>query len=290
VRRLLKEPLIHFLLGGTLLFVLFAWKNRETRPAPDEIVVSSAQVEVLLSGWARTWERPPEPDEVGRIIEDYIREEVYYREALKLGLEQDDTIVRRRLRQKMEFLAEDFHQESDPSDEELQQFLATHPELFQEPALLTFRHIYFSPDRRGNAAAEDASRVLDGLTAEMDSAAVEPLGDPFFHQREFDSFSETAIARVLGRDFLVKLLELTPGKWFGPLRSGYGYHLVQITHRIDGRLPALEEFREAVVRERQDAERERYAEAFYENLRALYSVRVERPRSSGPADGSGANP
>ena len=118
--RILKEPLIHFLLGGALLFILFAWKNRGTQKQPDEIVVSSAQVEVLAKGWARTWQRPPKPDQVESIIDEYIREEIYYREALKLGLEHDDIIIRRRLRQKMEFLAEDFHQENDPCDEELQ--------------------------------------------------------------------------------------------------------------------------------------------------------------------------
>ena len=98
MRRILKEPLIHFLLGGALLFVLFTWKNRGTQQQPDEIIVSPAHVEVLVKGWARTWQRPPKPDQVENIIDDYIREEIYYREALKLGLEHNDTIIRRRLR------------------------------------------------------------------------------------------------------------------------------------------------------------------------------------------------
>ncbi len=275
--RILKEPLIHFLLGGALLFILFAWKNRGTQQQPDEIVVSSAQVEVLAKGWARTWQRPPKPDQVENIIDEYIREEIYYREALKLGLEHDDIIIRRRLRQKMEFLAEDFHQENDPGDEELQGFLEAHSDEFREPAVLTFRHIYFSPDRRGDSAPDDARHVLAELTPETDATLVDAMGDPFFLPREFLSSSETDIARLLGGDFVPKLLALIPGEWSGPLQSGFGYHLVQVTDRIDGRIPALDEIRESVLKEWQFAEREKYAEEFYQQLRAQYSVTVEMP-------------
>ncbi len=290
MRRILKEPLIHFLLGGALLFVLFAWKNRGTHQQPDEIIVSPGQVKVLVSGWARTWQRPPTPDEVEHIIDEYIREEVYYREARKLGLEHDDTIIRRRLRQKMEFLAEDFYQESDPGNEELQRFLDAHSDEFREPAVLTFRHIYFSPDRRGDSASDDARRALAKLNSEADSTAVETMGDPFFLERQFESSSETDIARVLGSDFVPKLLALIPGEWSGPLRSGFGYHLVQVTDRIDGRVPALEEIRESVLQEWQFAEREKYAEEFYQQLRAQYSVTVEMPETLDEAEPSEASP
>jgi hypothetical protein len=279
VRRILEEPLIHFLLGGALLFVLFAWKSRGTQEPVDEIVVSPAQVEVLASGWSRIWQRPPTPDEVERIIDEYIREEVYYREALKLGLERDDTIIRRRLRQKMEFLAEDFYQENDPGDKELQRFLDAHADEFRKPAVLTFQHIYFSPDLRGDSASDDARRALAELTPESDSTAVEALGDPFFLEREFKSSSEAEIARVLGGDFVPKLLALIPGEWSGPLQPGFGCHLVQVTDRIEGRVPALEEIREAVLQSWQSAEREKYAEEFYQQLRAQYSVTVEMPET-----------
>jgi len=277
MRRIFKEPLIHFLLGGALLFILFTWKDRGTQQRPDEIIVSAGQVEALVKGWARTWQRPPNPDQVENIIDEHIREEVYYREALKLGLEHNDIIIRRRLRQKMEFLAEDFHQENDPGDEELQRFLETHSDEFRKPAVLTFRHIYFSPDRRGDSAPDDARRVLAELTPETDSKLIDAMGDPFFLQREFQSSSETDIARVLGGDFVPKLLALIPGEWSGPLQSGFGYHLVQVTDRIDGWIPALDEIRESVLQEWQFAEREKYAEEFYQQLRAQYSVTVEMP-------------
>ena len=290
MRRILKEPLFHFLLGGTLLFVLFAWRNRSSVERPNEIIVSPARIEVLISGWTRTWQRPPTPEEIERLVDDYVREEIFYREALKLGLETDDMIIRRRLRQKMEFLAEDFQQESDPGDEELERFLASHADEFREPAVLTFRHIYFSPDQRGDSAADDARRALSELSPEADAAAIKAMGDSFFLPRDFESASETEITRVLGRDFVLKLLALSLGTWSGPLRSGYGYHLAQITERIDGRLPALDEIRDSVLRAWQSAERDKYAEEFYQRLRAKYSVTVEMPDSVDAAEPSGPNP
>ncbi len=290
MRRILKEPLIHFLLGGALLFVLFAWKNRGTEEQPDEVIVTSAQVDVLVRGWARTWQRPPTPDEVEKIIDEFIREEIFYREALRLGLEHDDIIIRRRLRQKMQFLAEDFHQVNDPGDDELQSFLEARSDEFRKPAILTFRQIYFSPDRRGDSAPEEARRVLAELTLETDSTRIDEMGDPFFLQREFESSSETDIARVLGGDFVPKLLALTPGEWSGPLRSGFGYHLVQVTDRVEGRIPALDEMRDAVLEAWQFAAREKYAEAFYQQLRARYSVTVELPAALDEAKRSGDSP
>jgi len=290
VNRILKEPLVHFLLGGTLLFGLSAWRNRGSEERPDEIVVSPAQIEVLVNGWSRIWERPPTPEEVEYLVDDYVREEVYYREALKLGLEQDDTIIRRRLRQKMEFLAEDFGQQHDPGDEELTQFLAEHADEFRKPAVLSFRHIYFSPDRRGDSAAADATEALVQLAPETDSAKIEELGDPFFLPSEFESSSEDDIARALGRDFVPKLLEVPPGEWSGPLRSGFGYHLVFVTDHVAGRLPALDEIRTSVLEEWQSAERDKYAEEFFERLRSLYSVTVEMPESLDTADAPEAQP
>ena len=244
----------------------------------------------MLQAWARTWQRPPTPDEVERVIEEHIREEIYYREALALGLERDDTIIRRRLRQKMEFLAEDFQQAGDPGDAELEAYLEANADRFHEPALLTFRHIYFSPDRRGDAAPGDAQRVRADLTSETEPAEIEKLGDPFFLEREFDASSENDIARVFGREFVPKLLALTPGEWSGPLQSGFGYHLVLVTERVDGRAPALDEIRDSVLSEWRSEERERAAEEFYQSLRARYTVTVEMPATLEGDEQAGAIP
>lgn len=292
---MLNEPLIHFALGGALLFVLYALLSPEGRGGaerPGEIIVSAAQVEVLARAWERTWQRPPTPDELGGIIKEHIREEVYYREALALGLDRDDTIIRRRLRQKMEFMAEDFDLVGDPDDGDLEILLQAHPDLFRRPALVTFRHIYFSPDRRGEAALDDARRVLADLTSQTEASmpdsgdpdSANALGDPFFHQREFNSSPEADIARVFGAEFVPRLLGMTQGEWSGPVQSGFGYHLVRVDELVDGRVPALAEIREAVAREWQIAEREKAAEAFYQSLRAQYTVTIQMPGGFEPGD------
>lgn len=286
---------MHFALGGALLFILFAVFSpggRELTERPGEIIVSAAQVEVLSQAWERTWQRPPTPDELRSIIKEHIREEIYYREALALGLDRDDTIIRRRLRQKMEFLVEDFDLARDPDDNDLEILLRGKPDLFRRPALVTFQHIYFSPDRRGDAAAGDALRVLADLTQKADAVApdsampdsVEALGDPFFHQREFDSSPEAVIARVFGAEFVPKLLAMTQGEWSGPVQSGFGYHLVLVTHRVDGRVPTLAEIRETVAREWQISEREKAADAFYQRLRAQYTVTIQMPGGLEPVN------
>ena len=285
--RLLKEPLIHFLLGGALLFVLFAWKKGETEHALDEITIPASQVEVLLDSWARMWQRPPTPREAEKLIEDYVREEIYYREAIKLGLDQNDIIVRRRLRQKMEFLAEDIFLMDDPGDEQLRAFVHEHPDKFREPARLTWQHIYFSPDLRGDAASDDAHAVLADLASGTDEHDLAKLGDASFLPKTFDSTSEIDIARIMGADFVPKLLALPLHEWAGPLRSGFGYHVVRLTDRVDGRLPPLDAIRVDVLKEWQFAERKKFAETSYQQLRERYSVSVTMPEApSGSAAGS----
>ena len=165
------------------------------------------------------------------------------------------------------------------ADEQLQQFLNENKDEFRKPTVLSFRHIYFSPDRRGDSAAEDARDALTNLTPDADSAAVAAMGDPIFLQREFDMSDESDIARALGEDFVPKLLALDPHQWHGPLRSGFGYHLVQVTKHIKGRIPMLHEIREAVLARWQVSERQRYTQEFYGELREKYDVTVTMPQS-----------
>ncbi len=304
MKQILKEPLIHFALGGALLFILFALISpgrRDGAERPGEIIVSAAQVEVLTGAWERTWQRAPTPEELGGIIKDHIREEVYYREALALGLDRGDTIIRRRLRQKMEFLAEDFDQANDPEDGDLENFLQAHPDRFRRPALVSFRHIYFNPDIRGEASRGDALRVLAELTQQTHASApdsvapdsIEALGDPFFHQSEFSSSSKPDIARVFGVEFVPGLLGMIRDEWSGPVQSGFGYHLVRVTERVDGGVPPLDEIRDSVSREWKNSQWEKATEDFYRRLRAQYTVTIEMPDGFEQAEQdheSGASP
>jgi hypothetical protein len=275
--QLLREPLVHFLLLGAVLFGVFAWVGDRGHERAGHIVITPGRLEHLTVSFTRTWQRPPTAPELAGLIEDYIREEVLYREAVAMELDRDDTIVRRRLRQKLEFLTEETAETVPPSDAELQTFLQQHPDAFRIEPRLTFQHVYLSRDRRGDAADATARQLLVQLTT--DAAATDPtaLGDPFLLPLEFALSSSSEIARLFGDVFAVQLQHLEPGYWAGPIASAYGLHLVCVRERVDGRMPALAEVREAVQRAWFAARRKAVHEQFYQRLRARYTVVVEPP-------------
>ena len=274
--RVLREPLVHFLALGAALFLLARWVG-DSEQEVDHIRVSAAQVELLAEGFARTWQRPPTAEELEGLIEDHVREEVYYREALAMGLDRDDTIVRRRLRQKLEFVTDDLLDTVDPTDEELARYLEQHAEAFRVPARVSFDHVYLNRDRRGDGALRDAESLLSRLR--VGAADVEPatLGDPLLLPGSFDDVSERSVASQFGADFPARLAELPADHWAGPVESGYGLHVVRIRERRAAADPTLEEVRDAVEREWRSARRQQAAEAFYRSLRERYSIVVERP-------------
>jgi hypothetical protein len=283
MRKLLKEPLLHFLLLGACLFALFHWAgSRDDQRERDEIVVTPGRIESLGRIFEKTWQRPPTERELDGLIREHVREEIMYREALALGLDRDDTIVRRRLRQKIEFLSEDIMALPEPSDEELAAYLQEHPESFRLEARLTFQHVYLNADRRGGALYADAQSLLDELREQEGDAAVSDLGDAFLLGRQFEEASEREIGRTFGQDFVAPLMKAPTQEWHGPVASGYGIHLVYVSERIDSRAPALEEVRDVVEREWSAAKRKEANEAFYEALRERYTVTIEKPRLASP--------
>ncbi|MFQ6024685.1 MAG: peptidyl-prolyl cis-trans isomerase [Acidiferrobacterales bacterium] len=276
MKRLLREPLIHFLVLGAGIFALFGAVGDARDDKPDRLVVSAGKIENLVELWSRTWQRPPTPQELEGLIEDHIKEEVFYREARALGLDQDDTIIRRRLRQKMEFLVEDVAAAAEPTEAELQAFLAANPEIFRVGATMSFTHIYLNRDKRGDAARRDAERLrirLVGSTGRIDPAA---LGDPFLLPHDFEALPENEVVKLFGREFAARLLELKPGQWTGPVESGYGVHLVFIRERTEPQTPELAEVRDAVSREWREARRREANAAFYQRLREKYTVTIDR--------------
>jgi hypothetical protein len=286
--KLLREPLVHFLLLGAVLFGVFALVGDRTSERAGHIVVTPGHLEHLMVSFTRTWQRPPTAQELAGLIDDYIREEVLYREAVAMGLDRDDTIVRRRLRQKLEFLTEETAEMAAPSDEELQTFLQQHLDAFRIEPRLAFQHVYLSRDRRGDAAHAEAQQLLLQLTG--GEAAVHPtaLGDPFLLPPAFALVSRSEIARLFGDAFATQLQHLELGRWTGPIESAYGVHLVFVRERVDGRIPALAEVREAVQREWLAARRKEVHEQFYQRLRARYTVSVEQPQTTSDHAPTGA--
>jgi hypothetical protein len=279
--KLLKDPLFHFLLLGVGFFGLFTLVSDDSETPGtkvEEIVVTQGRIESLLIQFGKVWQRPPTEEELDGLIADYVREEILYREAVAMGLDRDDTIVRRRMRQKLEFLSEDLAALAEPTEVELQQYLEDNPEMFRQESRFSFRQVYVNVDDRGTSAEAHALGILERLNNENGDAS--QLGDSMLLEHDFKNQSEREIARVLGKQFLDGLLEAPTGSWEGPIRSGFGLHLIHISERIEGGTPRLEEVRDAVVREWSSAKRKQTNEQFYDMLREGYTVTVMKPRPS----------
>jgi hypothetical protein len=281
LKKILREPLLHFLILGAGIFVVFGAVGDRGDDKPDRIVVTAGHIEYLVQGWTRTWQRPPTPQELEGLIEDYIREEILYREALVMGLDKDDIIVRRRLRQKMEFLVEDIAAAAEPTEKELQVFLERNADAFRVQRRVSFSHIYLSRDRRGASVHRDAERLLRELGKGNGRVDPAKIGDPFLIPHEYQWSPETEVVKLFGREFGARLMDLEPGRWTGPVESGYGVHLVLVRERTEGGLPELPDVREVVRREWLAARRREANAAFLRRLREKYTVIVGRPQWAG---------
>lgn len=277
LKALLREPMVQFLTAGAGLFLLFQWGGAPDGE-PGRITVSASQVEHLTVGFTRMRQRPPTESELEGLVDDHVREEIAAREARRLGLDRDDTLIRRRLRQKLEFLVEDDGQSASPSDGELQAWLDAHPDAFRRDPDVAFRHVLVSRAQGGGEADAEAQALLARLTALGPGADVSKLGDSLrLLPDEVELTPRRDVARLFGETFADRVLGLPSGRWAGPVESGYGAHLVLVTHRTPGRLPALAEVREQVARDVLGVRRAQRLEAMYQRLLERHPVIVERP-------------
>jgi len=266
---------VHFLTVGALLFVLYTVAHRADEPISDTITVSAVQVAVLREQWQQQWQQPPTPQELQWLIDQHIHEEVLYREAKALALDRDDTIVRRRLAQKMEFLVADVSTLTEPAEEELQAFFATQSEQYREPMKVSFTHIYFNPDERRAQTQEDAERTLQALRTEKHPPQRAPeRGDRFMLHSDYRQQTQVEVAREFGQTFADRLFASPPGEWLGPIESGYGLHLVRIEERTESTIPTFAAVH-AKVRDDFVAHKRREAnEAAYRRLRDRYTITI----------------
>ena len=276
MKRALREPLLHFLLLGAGLFITYRLVARPAVDMSGTIVVTRGQIASMVLGFSRTWQRPPTRDELDGLIRDRVREEVYCREALAIGLDRDDTIIRRRLRQKLEFVTDDIAALADPTDAELSSYLLAHPDSFRTGRTVTFRQVYLNPDKHGENLASDASQLLAYLNRVGSDAHATALGDSFLLEHQFAAAPEVEVAKQFGESFAAKLGALARGYWQGPVESGYGVYLVFVSERTEGRLPALAEVRNAVRREWENARRLEANEKFYQERLRRYTVTIEQ--------------
>ena len=272
---MIKEPLVYFLLLGAGLFVLFQQVSNDDLTAGDqleEIAVTEGRIRVLSLGFEKVWQRPPSEMELDALIENFVREEVLYREALAMGLDRDDPIVRRRMKQKIEFLSEDLAGLEQPTDAELQVYLTANRETYREPSRYSFRQVYLNVNKRGQSAETDALDILAKLRSQDTNA--DAVGDSIMLPRQFDLATEQDIERALGREFLQGLQQTPVHGWQGPIRSGFGLHLVDIGGRVNGEIPRLDAVRDVVYRDWAAEKREQANAAFYDALRKRYRVTV----------------
>jgi hypothetical protein len=266
-----REPLVQFLLIGALLFLVFDVRQDEDGMTPNRIMVDSGQLQQFVARFERTRMRPPTETELAGLIEGYIRNEVYYREALAMGLDQDDPVVRQRMGLKLEFLLDDLAAEEIPDDELLTGYLQRNPDKFRDESQHSFIHVYFNPDKHQDLAAD----IKKALTRLEDGVPPETQGDRMLVEQTYVMVGESEIARVFGGSFAEQLVKLEPGGWAGPLYSGYGAHLVKMTAKQDERFPALEEIRDEVQREYMVERRQELKDATYQKLREGYEIVVE---------------
>jgi len=275
MRRVLREPLVHFLALGALVFAIFHFAADRSGSQEGRIVVTAGKIEQLATGFSRTWRRAPTRRELDGLIEDHVREEVFYREALALGLDKDDSIVRRRMQQKLEFMAGDAGALASPTDRDLQAWLDRHPDKFRVEPGVAFSQIYFKPGREGENARAAASRALSQLDRTEGRADPAQLGDATALPREMSLSSEDEIGRVFGNDFAREVARLEPGQWSGPVPSGYGWHLVRVGERTAGGSKPLAEVREAAQREWLAARNRELVDSTYAKLRGKYAIVIE---------------
>jgi parvulin-like peptidyl-prolyl cis-trans isomerase-like protein len=281
MRKLIREPLFHFLLLGAVIFFIAGRSRSIAVPSREKIVVTQSQIESIAVGFSRTWMRPPTQEELQGLVNDYVRDEVLYREARTMGLDQDDFIVRRRMRQKFEFLVEDMAaRRGPPSDQELEAYLRQHADKYSEEPSFGFEQIFFSREKRGASAEAEAIAMLVHLRGKG-AIDIEKLGDAFLLPSQFEKTSAGETARLFGEKFTNELTKTQLGTWAGPIESSYGLHLVRINARIPEVAPPLANVRESVLRDLLSDRRKQELDTLYEKLRARYTVVVEPPEASG---------
>lgn len=276
IASIFAEPLVHFLLIGAILFAIYSYLQSDTRSNPQRFLVSAGKIEHLVSLFSRTWQRPPTRVELEGLIDDYVREEIAYREGMKIGLDEDDTIIRRRIRQKLDFIADDLGSQIEPTEEQLTTFLNENPDIYRVDPRITFQQVFLDPDRHAVDLQESMAKLLNTLQSDP-TAAADQLGDQTLLEYQNTDRTKRDVASNFGLRFAEEIVKLPLQQWHGPIRSSYGVHAVYITERTEGRLPTLNDVRDLVRRDWEQKHRKDLIESFYQGLMKKYEVAIEWP-------------
>ncbi len=273
--RILREPLLHFLVLGALLFGLYFWVGSPmTSTSAKHIEVSAPVIESLQATWKLQWGRKPTEQQLEKIVDNYVHDEVLYQEALALGLDDKDIIVRRRLIQKMQFLVEDVAGIKEPSDEELQSYLDQNANRYTIPGRFSFQQVYFSQELHGDRTDADAENLLTQLQTEPNP--VQPKGDRSMLPKTYTLASAKTLNNTFGGTLAQEMAGVTQKGWQGPFHSAYGSHLVNVTEIEPGHPATLVEVRKNVRLDYLRKQKQKQDELFYEKLRDRYTISIDR--------------
>lgn len=282
LKRYLREPLLHFVFIGVALFAAYsALHSKEARTSDSKkIVLTTDDVGQISLMWQAQGRPAPTTEQIQSLLDNKIREEVLYREALSLGLDKDDTIVKRRMAQKMDFLAEDLSDLREPTREELQVWFAKNSERFKVSGRASFRHLYFSFDKHGDKTSQVAAEALKKIDGKpSDSTEAATLADPFMFQDYYGDHSFDELAKTFGPGFARSLFTLETGSWQGPIESGYGWHLIFIDSLTPARVPEFEEVEADVRTQWTSAQREETKQRMYEQMKSHYEIVLPKKRA-----------
>ena len=276
--KFLRDPLFHFLILGAGLFMVFSLVNSSVSIPAEQIVIDETQALRLAEQFQRTWMRQPTRQELQGLVEDFVKEEILYREAQALGLDQDDLVIRRRLRQKMEFLNADLAEPQAPTDTQLQEYLDANQDRFRRPDRFSLQQVYLNPNKPSADVKRTAAELLARLNTDP-ALATDPksIGDATMLPAQLDMVTRREAGNTFGRGFAKNIENAPTGRWSGPYESSYGYHLIRITKREAGGLPAIAEIRPILEREWNVDRRKESNERFYQALRARYDVEIRLP-------------
>ena len=272
LRRILREPLVHFLFIGWLLFVLYNLISAQQGGSERQVVLSSAMINEIAQGFQSTWQRPPSAEELQGLLEARVREELLFREGLALGLEADDPVIRRRIAQKVDVLAEESALVDAASDSQLEDYLQRNAARYALPAEVAFEQVLFDPNRHGENLQ---ANLRDGLQRLQAGASAEQIGDRTQLPARVAKTPADLLARDFGESFTAVLSGLPVGSWAGPVSSGFGWHLVRLQSLTPGRPATLSEVRKTVERDWENERRLRARQTFYDQLADKYEVIIE---------------
>ena len=280
--KFLREPLVQFLFLGGLIYFAYALVTPQSEEDNSRtILVSASRVQWMQDSWQKRWNRLPTKQELDGIIQQYIKETVLYNEAVKMGLDKDDGVIRRRLAQQVEFLAKDLVVYTPPTQADLEKYYKEHLDQYKPDVKYSFTQIYFDPDKRGESTLDDANKVKDKLMAQASMLQnVEGLGDDFVAANYFEANTPLEIRKSFGSGFAQSLVELKAGVWHGPVLSGFGTHLVFVNEIITPPVPPFNEVKERVLEDWIEQKRESLNEEFYKALEDYYTIIVEDDNAS----------